>query len=110
MQPENPVIPGRDSVIFAEDQNEYFNLPAIRLDSREGEVITRWKPSAEELAELNKGGSIYLHQWMFGKPLTPVMLQVATPEEIEAGIQTGVMIRYIELAREEVTLASEAPQ
>src|SRR5437016_11350233 len=104
MQPESPVIPQTDykEIVFAETQDEYFNLPAIRLESREGEVITRWKPNAEELAALNSGASIYLHLWTFNKPLSPIMLRVATPEEIEDGIKTGSAIRYIELTREEV--------
>ena len=110
MQPENPVIPGHDQITFASDQPEYFPLPAIRLENREGEVITRWKPDADDLAALNNGESIYLHQWMFGRPLTPVMLHVATPEQVEDEIKTGTSIRYIELAREEVTFASEVPQ
>lgn len=110
MQPESPVLPNHEQVVFAETQSEYNPLPAIRLDSREGEVITRWKPSPEELAMLNAGESMYLSVWTFNHSLQPINLRVATPEEIEDGIQTDTAIRYIELAREEVTLASEAPQ
>lgn len=110
MQPENPVLPGHEQMMFAADQPEYFPLPAIRLESREGEVITRWKPNAEELAALNNGESVYLSIWTFGRSLQPINLRVATPEEIEDGIKTGAAIRYIEVTQEEVTFASEANQ
>jgi hypothetical protein len=110
MQPENPVIPGHEQLVFGGSQPEYFNLPAIRLDSREGEVITRWKPSAEELALLNDGGSLFLHVWTFGRSLQPINLYAGTPEQVEDSIQTGTSIRYIELVREEVALASEKSQ
>ena len=111
MQPMSPVIEGHEEAVFAKEQSDVYNpLPAIRLESREGEVITRWKPDAGELAALNNGASIYLHNWTFNGPLQPILLHVATPEEIEDGIKAGTAIRYIEVTQEEVAFASAETQ
>jgi hypothetical protein len=110
MQPESPVIPGQEEMVFAKDQPEYNPLPAIRLEGRQGEVITRWKPRAEELAALAAGASIYLHLWTFGAPLQPILLTVATPEEAARSIGVPHALRYIELVSETVEFKSELPQ
>lgn len=110
MQPESPVIPGRDEVVYAETQAEYEPLPAIRLDCRQGEVITRWKPDAGELEALANGASIYLHLWTFGNPLQPILIEVATPEAVERAISVPHALRYVELAAETAYFESEIPQ
>lgn len=79
MKPVSPVIPGKnfDETVFAKDQDEYENLPAII--AWPGVVLTRWKPTFFERIRLLFGGSIYLSAYTFGKPLQPVHLGVERP-------------------------------
>lgn len=106
MRPLCPVIPDENEVVFAKDQSEYNSLPAVKLDCRQGEVITRWKPDLAELEALNNGASIYLHVWTFGGRLQPVLLEVNTPENIRTKINIPHSLRYIELVEEDVLLDS----
>lgn len=62
---------------FAKDQPEYIPLPALveslpadkareMLPRYHGAVITRWKPTPEELEKLLAGDDIRLEVWTFG--------------------------------------------
>ena len=43
-----PVEFEHQNIVFAKDQPEYQPLPALRIDSPEGEVISCWKMSFKE--------------------------------------------------------------
>lgn len=60
------------NVVFAENQPEYTPLPALRLP--DGQVITCWEISDEELEEITRTKKIYLSQLTFNTPLQQVML------------------------------------
>jgi hypothetical protein len=80
MKPVSPVVPGHrfPETIIAEHQDEYGNLPAINVD---GDVIvTRWQLSWTERVKALFTGNIYLWMWTFGRPVTPVLLEVAEPK------------------------------
>lgn len=62
------------NVVFAENQPEYTPLPALRLP--DGQVITCWEISDEELQEITRTKKIYLSQLTFNDPLQPVQLGV----------------------------------
>lgn len=62
------------NVVFAENQPEYTPLPALRLP--DGQVITCWEISDEELEEISRTKKIYLSQLTFNHPLQPVQLGV----------------------------------
>jgi hypothetical protein len=53
------------NVIFAENQPEYQPLPALVVPGREGEVITCWELSDEELKSISENKCIYLSQLCF---------------------------------------------
>lgn len=80
MQPVSPVIPGENiaEIIVAEHQPEYGNLPVIALSG--GVILSRWKLSEKERLTIAETGDLYLFMHTFGKPVTPVMLQVERPE------------------------------
>lgn len=65
-------IDGYAPVTFAKDQPEYRPLPALMERKPPGKVdwhggvITRWRPSAEELAKLLAGDDLCLEVWTFG--------------------------------------------
>lgn len=85
----SPVIPLLESceTVFAKDQPEYHSVPALK--SPDGKVLVRLEFSAEELARILDGGSLYLCFLTFNQPLQPFMAGIAhhtedTPAEILA--------------------------
>ena len=62
------------NVVFAKDQPEYNPLPAFRNNSPEGEVVTKWELSEEDLEAINETGCIWLQQMTFNNPLQPILL------------------------------------
>lgn len=79
MKPVSPVIPNENhkEVIIAEHQDEYQNLPSIRLD--DGSILTRWVLTDEEKKIVSETGDVYLLMQTFGQPVTPVLLFVEKP-------------------------------
>lgn len=79
MRPVSPVIPNEmhDEIIVAEHQDEYQDLPSIRLVDQS--ILTRWKLTDEERRIVAETGDIYLIMQTFGNPVTPVMIQVEKP-------------------------------
>lgn len=49
----------------------------VSRDTDERSITSAWKPSPEELAQLNAGGSVRLIVWMMPPP--PVMIDVCGP-------------------------------
>lgn len=80
MKPTSPVIPNEthSEIIVAEHQDEYQNLPSIRLADES--ILTRWKLTEEEKKIVGETGNIYLIMKTFGKPVMPVMIQVEQPK------------------------------
>ena len=64
------------NIVFAEDQPEYQPLPALRIDSPNGEVISCWKLSFIERVKIIFTGRVWLSLMSFNKPLTPSYLAV----------------------------------
>ncbi len=79
MKPMSPVIPGMDlpEVVYAKDQDEYIPLPACR--TRNGVVVTRWRPTVWERLRILFTGNLWLSVWTFNKPLQPVRLDTKPP-------------------------------
>ena len=75
-------FPGHN-VVFAKDQPEYLPLPALRVPGPEGEVITCWELSDEELEEIKRTKRIYLSQWTFNNPLQPIRMTTDLSDNIE---------------------------
>lgn len=64
------------NIVFAKDQPEYMPLPALRIDSAEGEVISCWKMSIKERLKVLFFGRVWLSLMSFNKPLTPSYMSV----------------------------------
>jgi len=81
MKPVSPVIPGEnfEEIIVAEHQDEYLNLPVIQCNEN-GLILSRWELSDEDLKTIAETKSVWLFMHTFGKPVTPVSLQVEKPE------------------------------
>lgn len=88
MKQASPVLPGHENLIpetvFGEGQPQYQPLPAVIVPGPEGEVITRWEFSEEDRAAIAAGASLYLSVLTFGRTFHPVLLRIASPEEILA--------------------------
>ncbi len=64
-------FPGHN-VVMGKNQPEYLPLPALKMP--DGEVITCWELTDEELEKVKESHRIYLSQLTFNRPLQPVKL------------------------------------
>ena len=64
------------TTVFAENQPEYGNLPALKIDSSQGEVISCWKMTLTERIKVLFTGKVWLNLMSFNKPLTPSFMSV----------------------------------
>lgn len=64
------------NVVFAKDQPEYFPLPALKLNSENGEVISCWKMCFKDRIKVLFTGVVWLSLMSFNKPLTPSYISV----------------------------------
>lgn len=69
------------NVVFGQDQPEYQPLPALRMP--DGEVITCWEMTDEQLQEVIRTKRVYLKQTTFNGPLQPVMVLADLSDNIE---------------------------
>jgi hypothetical protein len=83
----NPValqIPGREQeeFVIAKNQPQYIPLPATVINTHEGvAVVTRWRPTAEELHQLFEGADVWITHLTFGGKLQPLKVGTTCPEE-----------------------------
>lgn len=75
-----PVEFKHQNVVFAKDQPEYQPLPALRIESPTGEVVSCWKLSFKERVKIVFTGRVWLSLMSFNKPLTPSFLAVNRKE------------------------------
>ena len=78
----NPIDPGPPpnerwkADTYAKTQTDtYIPLPALIERSPNGRVVTRWKPTPEELELLLAGDDLCLEIFTFGNRLQPVRLR-----------------------------------
>jgi hypothetical protein len=83
VKPQAPVLPklwGTPHIIFAADQPEYLQLPAIRPTALgAARITTRWKLTWRERAQVLFGGNLWLQILTFGNPLQPVKMLTKEP-------------------------------
>lgn len=75
-----PVEFKHQNIVFAKDQPEYQPLPALRIDSPNGEVVSCWKLTFKERIKIIFTGRVWLSLMSFNKPLTPSYLAVNRKE------------------------------
>lgn len=68
------------NTIFAKDQPQYQQLPALLLEGPEGHVISCWKLSFKERIQVLLFGRVWSSLMTFNKPLTPSYLTVNRKE------------------------------
>lgn len=72
------------NVVFGEGQEQYQPLPAIKMP--DGQVITCWQFSDEEIEIIKQTKCVYFNQLTFNRPLQPILPSV----EITGGIETSL--------------------
>jgi len=75
-----PVEFKHQNIVFAKDQPEYQPLPALKLSTVEGEVISCWKLSFRERFRILFLGRVWLSLMSFNEPLTPSFLSTKRKE------------------------------
>ena len=73
-----PIKFKEQNCVFAEKQDEYLNLPALK--TKEGVVISCWDLSLLERLRLLFTGRLWLGLWSFNKPLTPSFMTTKKSE------------------------------
>lgn len=71
-----PIQFKHQNTIIAKNQPEYLQLPALILDTPEGEIISCWHLSFKERCKLLFTGRVWLSLMSFNEPLTPSFLSV----------------------------------
>lgn len=66
-----PIKFKHQNTTFAENQPEYENLPALKIDSPQGEVISCWGLTFKERIRVLFTGKMWVSLMSFNKPLTP---------------------------------------
>lgn len=69
------------TIVFAKDQPQYSPLPAFR--NPEGDVVTCWELSPEELEQVKETGKIYLKVKTFNQPLQPIFSSILKHEVLD---------------------------
>jgi len=79
-------MPGSEpiEVVLGKDQPEYLPLPAVYLQTPELPMLTRWRLSEAERAQIAAGADIVLTQLTFNRGFAPVHLQISMPDEMPA--------------------------
>ena len=68
------------NVVYAENQPEYLPLPAHK--TADGDVITCWELSEQEILEIATNGRLWLVVKTFNNPLQPIFLTTNKDEVI----------------------------
>ena len=75
-----PIEFKHQNIVFANDQPEYMPLPALKIESEQGEVISCWRLSFKERVKVLFSGKVWLSLMSFNKPLTPSYMSVNRKE------------------------------
>lgn len=62
------------NTVFGKDQPQYQPLPALVLE--DGQVVTCWELTDEEIDEIVKNKRMYINQMTFMSPLQPILPSV----------------------------------
>lgn len=72
-----PIKTRHTNIVFGEGKDAYEPLPAWK--NKQGQVVTCWELTDEEIQQLIQSKKIYLMQLTFNQPLQPVSLHSENP-------------------------------
>lgn len=86
------------NVVYAENQPEYTPLPALKIKSKQGEVVFCMGLSFYERVRVLIFGEIWVSLTMFGQPLTP-SFHATNKKEVyyHPDFETNQFRRFIDL-------------
>jgi len=87
-----PIEFKQQNTVFAKDQPEYGNLPALKIKSPEGEVISCWGLTFRERMRILFTGKIWVSLMSFNKPLTPSYLSTIRKDVFSTGSEDAKKI------------------
>ena len=108
---DGPVVEGLEKyeIVYAKNQPEYIPLPTL-AGALGSSAVSRWTPTDEQRKAIADGADIYLENFHFGQPLSPVRMSVARPEgtmwkewfamQIEAPFASEVCANHVDAAVE----------
>jgi len=76
-----PIKFKQSNVTYAENQEEYQDLPAHHAGDIQGTVTSCWELTPEEIDQVKESGKIYLQLLTFNSPLQPINLFTQNPLE-----------------------------
>ncbi len=76
-----PVEFPEQNAVFAKNQPQYRQLPALRCD--DGYVITRWHLTFTECLKVLFTGTVWISLLTFKQPLQPLLPEVHLPFELK---------------------------
>jgi hypothetical protein len=76
------------NVALGKSQPEYKTLPAMHLDGPQGEMITCFEMTEEELETVKKTRRIYVSQLTFNQPFQPV--------HVMASLDDGISLTHLQ--------------
>jgi hypothetical protein len=71
------------NTVFGAEQPEYQPLPALMLPGPQGEVITCWEMTEEELQAITQSKRIYFKQLTFRQPFQPILPMAELGDDIQ---------------------------
>lgn len=71
-----PIEFEEQNILFGENQPEYQPLPAFKGKGPQGEVISCWELTDEEIEKLKVTKQIWVSLLTFDKPLHPIFITV----------------------------------
>ncbi len=77
----NPIKFKGHNIVFGESQPQYKPLPALKLEN--GQVITCWELSDEEVAAIVNNKQLFISQLTFNGPLQPLMAVTELSDLVE---------------------------
>lgn len=76
-----PIAFKGQNVVFGEGQKEYQPLPALKF--HDGQVITCWQFTEEEILQIIETRCMYINQLTFNMPLQPLLPTVDLSDGVE---------------------------
>jgi hypothetical protein len=82
---DGPVVDGFDDkeVVYAKNQPQYNPLRVLRSAGREGNVFSRWSPTAKQRKMIAEGSDIYLELLTYHGPLAPSRMFISDDNQFD---------------------------
>ena len=74
------------NIVFGANQPEYRPLPALKINGPEGEVITCWQMTDEEIEAIVQNKCIYFKQLTFNGPLQPILPMAQLGDDVDLNV------------------------